>query len=97
MEINKSIEDLFFLCYNLNIGDKMLYTKHLILRKAQKSDLYDIFNNIWSDKNIYENMFFEPTTNIEEAKKRLNRTIEYQNNNYAYFVCYNRSLPLIIK
>lgn len=70
----------------------MLYTKHLILRKAKKSDLYDIFNNIWRDKNIYENMFFEPTTNIEKAKERLNRTIKYQNNNYAYFVCYNEEI-----
>lgn len=35
----------------------MLHTENLILRKAQESDLYDIFNNIWSDKNIYENMF----------------------------------------
>lgn len=70
----------------------MLYTENLILRKAQESDLYDIFNNIWSDKNIYENMFFKPTTNIEEALERLNRTIEYQNNNYAYFICYNNEV-----
>lgn len=70
----------------------MLYTENLILRKAQENDLYDIFNNIWSDKNIYENMFFKPTTNIEEALERLNRTIEYQNNNYTYFICYNNEV-----
>ena len=49
----------------------MLYTENLILRKAQESDLYDIFNNIWSDKNIYENMFFKPTTNIEELNIKI--------------------------
>lgn len=35
----------------------MLYTENLILRKAQESDLYDIFNNIWSDKKYMKTCF----------------------------------------
>lgn len=71
-------------------GDKMidrLETKNLILRKAKVEDLNLIWRNIWSDKRIAENMLWEVTTSLEEAKKRMERTIKYQSEHYAYFVC----------
>lgn len=59
---------------------------NLILRKAMPKDLKPMLNNIWSDENIYKYMFFEPTNSLDEAKDRLNRSIEFQKNNYAYFI-----------
>ncbi len=64
-----------------------LETKNLILRKARKIDLDSIWNNIWKDDKIAENMLWEVTKNIEDANSRLERTIKYQSENYAYFVC----------
>lgn len=62
-------------------------TKNLILRKAKKEDLDKIWNNIWKDEKIAETMLWEPTRTYEEALQRLDRTINYQSENYAYFVC----------
>ena len=65
-----------------------LETKNLILRKANNNDLESIWNNIWSDNRIAENMLWKVTETFEEAKERLERTIRYQENNYAYLVCF---------
>lgn len=62
-------------------------TEHLILRKAKLEDLDFIWKNIWSDKEIADNMLWKVTNTIEEAKVRMDKTIKYQNENYAYFVC----------
>lgn len=70
-----------------DIEFKELKTEHLILRKAKESDLNNIFNNVWSDKRIADNMLWEVTDSIEEAKNRLERTIAYQKRFNAYFVC----------
>lgn len=64
-----------------------LETKNLILRKAKEEDLELIYKNVWSDKEVANNMLWEVTTNINDASKRMNKTIKYQSNNYAYFVC----------
>ena len=64
-----------------------LETKNLILRKAKVEDLDLIWKNIWYDRHIAENMLWEVTTSLEEAKKRMERTIKYQSEHYAYFVC----------
>ncbi len=66
---------------------KELETKNLILRKAKESDLDSIWNNIWIDEEIANNMLWEVTKTKELAIERLNRTINYQKDNYAYFVC----------
>lgn len=62
-------------------------TKNLILRKAKVDDLEYIWKNVWSDSSIAENMLWPVTKTKEEAKERLDRTIKYQSENYAYFVC----------
>jgi len=64
-----------------------LITDNLILRKAKTTDLEKIYQNIWSDFDIAKTMLWEPTKTKEDAIDRLHRTIEYQKNNYAYFVC----------
>lgn len=62
-------------------------TDRLILRKAKLFDLDNIYNNVWSDSSIANNMLWEVTKSKESAIDRLNRTIKYQNNHYAYFIC----------
>jgi len=64
-----------------------LTTNNLVLRKARESDLEKIWKNIWNDEKIAETMLWKPTKNYEDAVERLNRTIKYQAENYAYFVC----------
>lgn len=62
-------------------------TDRLILRKAKISDLDNIYNNIWSNYNIADNMLWKVTKSREEAIDRLIRTIKYQKDHYAYFIC----------
>lgn len=64
-----------------------LITENLVLRKAITTDLDMIWNNIWKDENIAQTMLWKVTKTYEEAKERLDRTIKYQDNNYAYFIC----------
>ncbi len=64
-----------------------LETEHLVLRKAEEKDLNDIYNNIWSDESLNEMMFWDTTKTLEEAKERLDRTIQYHQNNPVFFVC----------
>ncbi len=62
-------------------------TNRLILRKAKLSDLDNIYNNVWSDSSIADNMLWKVTENKEKAEDRLNRTIKYQKDHYSYFIC----------
>ena len=62
-------------------------TDRLILRKAKLSDLNNIYNNVWSDSSIADNMLWKVTENKEKAEDRLNKTINYQRDHYAYFIC----------
>ena len=62
-------------------------TDRLILRKSKLSDLDNIYNNVWSDTSIADNMLWKVTKTKEEAINRLNRTINYQKDHYSYFIC----------
>ena len=64
-----------------------LETEHLILRKAKDSDLENIWKNIWSDGEISKTMLWQVNETLEDARDRLQRTMEYQKDHYAYFVC----------
>ena len=64
-----------------------LITENLILRKAKLTDLELIWKNVWSDEKIAANMLWKATETFEDAVERLNRTIKYQSENYAYFIC----------
>lgn len=61
-------------------------TDRLILRKARLDDLDDIYNNIWSREEIAKYMLWKTTKNLEDAKIRINKTINYQSRNFAYFI-----------
>lgn len=67
--------------YDLLIG------KDIILRKANINDLNNIYNNVWKDETIFKYMNYSSTKTLEEAKIRLDKSIEFQKNNYAYFIC----------
>ena len=62
-------------------------TERLILRKARESDLESIWKNVWCDPSIARNMMWKVTETRQEAIERLQKTIEYQQNQPAYFVC----------
>lgn len=70
-------------------------TDRLILRKAKLSDLDNIYNNVWSDTSIADNMLWKVTKTKEEAINRLNRTINYQKDHYSYFICLKDSDEVI--
>ncbi len=64
-----------------------LYTDRLVLRKAKESDLEFIYKNVWSDARLTKYMLWQVNNSIDEARDRLNRTIAYQKDHYAYFIC----------
>lgn len=59
---------------------------NIVLRKARLDDLNKIFDNIWSNEDVYKTMLFTPTFDKKEALERLVRTTNFQARNYAYFV-----------
>ena len=67
--------------------EEVFVGKTILIRKAKLSDLESAYKNIWSDDTLFQYMFYDSTKTLEEAKERLNRTIEYQKTHYAYFIC----------
>ena len=67
--------------------EEVFVGKTILIRKAKLSDLESAYKNIWSDDTLFQYMFYDSTKTLEEAKARLNRTIEYQKTHYAYFIC----------
>ena len=61
--------------------------KKVILRKAQEKDLDSMWNKVWQDKELAKYMLWKPVENYEEAKIRLEKTIEYQKSNLAFYIC----------
>lgn len=60
--------------------------KNIILRKAKKDDYKSMLINVWGDEEVYKWMLFAPTKTIPEAIDRVNRSIEFQKDHYAYFI-----------
>lgn len=61
-------------------------TRDLFLKKATMDDVDDMHTTIWSKEETTKYMLWQVTRNIEEAKIRMLKTIEYQKNNLAYLV-----------
>lgn len=61
-------------------------TKDLILGKAKPSDLESIYKNFWSQEDTARYMLWTPCKTIEEAKARLERSIEVQKGHLRFFV-----------
>lgn len=66
----------------------MLETKRLILRKASYDDWRDMYQNVWSREETARYMLWEVTRDEEEAKARMERTVDFQEKNpTARIVC----------
>lgn len=63
-----------------------LIGENIILRKAKPNDYKSMLENVWSDEEVYKWMLYTPTLNIDDAILRNERSIEYQKNNYAYYI-----------
>ena len=63
-----------------------LETKDLILKKAIMEDVYELYHNIWSEKESAKYMLWNPAKSMEEAKERMSKTIDFQKNRIAYCV-----------
>ena len=61
--------------------------ENIILRKAKADDLDAMWENVWQDNELAEYMLWKPVENYDEAKIRLEKTIEFQRTNYAFYVC----------
>ncbi len=70
---------------------EQIETKELVLKKASMKDVNDMYINIWSQEESAKHMLWIPTKNIEEAKDRMIRTIEYQKDKIAYLVYEKKS------
>ena len=62
-------------------------TQDLILRKARFDDWPAIYHNVWSRPESFRYMLLETTGSEPEAQDRIRRTIEFQKDRHAYFVC----------
>ena len=66
---------------------KRLETADLVLRKARSDDTETIFQNVWSDRETAQMMLWKPTESLKEAEERMERTLRYQSERDAWFVC----------
>lgn len=66
---------------------KIRETKDLLLKMGQFDDWQDMYENLWSHNDSTKYMLWIPTHSEEEAKIRMQKSIEYQRRNpLAYFV-----------
>lgn len=56
----------------------MLETTDLILDKAKYSDWEGMYRNVWSRPESARHMLWNLTTSEEDARIRIQKTIEYQ-------------------
>lgn len=70
---------------------ELLVGKDIILRKANDNDLNNIYNNVWEDETLFKYMHYSNTKTLGEAQIRLQKSIEFQKNNYAYFICLRKN------
>ena len=74
---------------------EILETKDLILKKASMDDLESIYKNYWSDEKSAKYMLWKVTKSIDEAREKLNRSIEFQKDKPGYFI-YEKSSGEVI-
>ena len=68
-------------------GLARIETPRLLLRKARREDLKDIWPRVWGDEVLADTMLWTPSLTGEEAAERLKRTLIYQARYPAFFVC----------
>lgn len=64
----------------------MIETNRLILDKAVFSDWKEMYYNVWSHPESAKYMLWRVTTNEEDAKTRIMKTIEFQKEHDTYLV-----------
>ena len=64
----------------------MIETKDLILDKAKLSDWEGMLKNVWSHAESAKYMMWSITTNEEDAKVRMQKTIKFQKTHDTYLV-----------
>ncbi len=68
-----------------------LETDNLILKKAEFEDWKSMYRNVWSRLETAKYMAWRVTTDEEDAKARIQRTIKYQENYDTYLVYEKKS------
>lgn len=63
-----------------------MQTKDLILRKARFEDWQDMYRNVWSHGQTARFMLWQVTASEEAAKRRMERTVAFQQTNHAWLV-----------
>lgn len=64
----------------------MIETDGLILDKAKFSDWEGMYHNVWSHPESAKHMLWNVTTNENDAKTRIQRTIEFQKSHDTFLV-----------
>lgn len=64
----------------------MLETPDLILDKAKFSDWEGLYRNVWSRPESAKHMLWNLTTSEEDARIRIQKTIEYQKSHESYTI-----------
>ena len=72
--------------YNTLWVKEMIETKDLIIKKAVFEDWPDIYRNVWSHPECAKYMFWSVTTNEEDAKARMLRTLRWEAEHDSYFI-----------
>ena len=60
--------------------------EHIVLRKAKETDWQSMLKNVWGDEAVYRWMLFPPALTEAEARDRCVVCMNYQKENYAWFV-----------
>lgn len=61
-------------------------TKDLLLRKATLQDTESMLRNYWSQEEPCRYMLWQPTYNIDEAMKRMEKTIAFEQDKLAFVI-----------
>lgn len=69
----------------------VIETKDLLLKKAKFEDWYDMYHNLWKHKDSAKYMLWNPTTSEEEAKERMERTIEFEKKEKYALLVYEKA------
>lgn len=64
----------------------MIQTRDLILRKGVYEDWQDIYETVWQHPETARYMLWDVTTSESEARARMERTLRWQAEHFAYFV-----------
>lgn len=72
-----------------------LETEALLLKKAEFEDWEAMYRNVWSRPEAARFMAWRLTTNEEDARERIKRSIEWQKNHDAWLICEKKSSQAI--